>query len=115
MRSAIKTTSILIILLSMIWLLWWGFGGSHSAERLSDRFIIGGAIVCIVGFLLLVGTLTGFGDLNYLYSLLINSRSSSERQDWEYDRKKSQVHSLFFIFAGAISIGIGVLLDAIFA
>jgi hypothetical protein len=93
----------------------WFFLFEHKIKSLSNILVVFAAITILIGASFVFGEKTLLGDLGYQWGRSVSSVGPEERnrQDVE-DLNRSYKHSIPFLIAGAIGVGLGILIHGLF-
>lgn len=112
-KIMIKNIFIFILIeigiIAIISLYWW-LSDDHTALNYSNISFIGGAIVMVVGLLIMRGTIGATGSFSYQYARTTSPDPIHERttRDWK-ERFSNQFRILLFILYGLPPILLGIL------
>ncbi len=115
MSRLFEKVVLIATIIAGISLLVWFFLFEHTAKSLSNIFEVLGAITIVIGSYFVFGEKTLLADLQHQWAWSVSSIRPDERkrQDIE-DLNRSYRHSIPFLIAGAIVVGLGILIHGLF-
>jgi len=113
-KSLVKWLLLAEILLFLIIVAIWWFGGEHSVRRFSDTSFLVGVAAMLVGLILYAGTRGSTGNFRYQFAQTANDADMHKRvaRDWK-ERFYNEWLIVLFIGVGGFPILIGILADKI--